>query len=69
MSDGEYEGARVRFTQATDQIRQLGKAYAATSQAAALKRDLSHAIDANRAACRAEKQLDERRGQTGPDCP
>ncbi|HKT09270.1 MAG TPA: protein kinase [Gemmatimonadaceae bacterium] len=69
MSDGEYEGARVRFGQATDQIRQLGKAYAATSQAAALKRDLSHAIDANRAACRAEKQLDERRGQTGPDCP
>ena len=69
MSDGEYEGARVRFAQATDQIRQLGKAYAATSQAAALKRDLSHAIDANRAACRAEKQLDERRGQTGPDCP
>ncbi|HEX6809401.1 MAG TPA: serine/threonine-protein kinase [Gemmatimonadaceae bacterium] len=69
MSDGEYEGARVRFAQATDQIRQLGKAYAATSQAAALRRDLSHAIDANRAACRAEKQLDERRGQTGPDCP
>ena len=69
MSDGEYEGARVRFAQATDQIRQLGKAYAATPQAAALRRDLSHAIDANRAACRAEKQLDERRGQTGPDCP
>ncbi|HEV2178808.1 MAG TPA: serine/threonine-protein kinase [Gemmatimonadaceae bacterium] len=69
MSDGEYEGARVRFAQATDQIHQLGKAYAATSQAAALRRDLSHAIDANRAACRAEKQLDERRGQTGPDCP
>jgi len=69
MSDGEYEGARVRFAQATDQIRQLGKEYATTSQAAALRRDLSHAIDANRAACRAEKQLDERRGQTGPDCP
>ena len=69
MADGEYEGARVRFAQATDQIHQLEKAYAATSQAAALRRDLSHAIDANRAACRAEKQLDERRGQTGPDCP
>lgn len=69
MSDGEYEGARVRFAQAGDQIRQLGKAYAVTSQVADLRRDLSHAIDANRAACRAEKQLDERHGQTGPDCP
>ena len=69
MADGEYEGARVRFAQADDQIRQLGKPYAATTQAVALRRDLSHAIDANRAACRAEKQVDERRGQTGPDCP
>ncbi len=69
MTDGEYEGARVRFAQAGDQIRQLGKAYAVTSQVADLRRDLSHAIDANRAACRAEKQLDERHGQTGPDCP
>jgi len=69
MADGEYEGARVRFGQADDQIKQLAKPYAATSQAAALRHDLSHAIDANRAACRAEKQLDERRGQTGPDCP
>ncbi|HKV50172.1 MAG TPA: protein kinase [Gemmatimonadaceae bacterium] len=69
MADGEYEGARVRFGQAEDQLRQLGKPYAATTQAVALRRDLSHAIDANRAACRAEKQLDERRGQTGPDCP
>ena len=69
MADGEYEGARVRFAQADDQIRQLGKPYAATTQAVALRRDLSHAVDANRAACRAEKQVDERRGQTGPDCP
>jgi serine/threonine-protein kinase len=69
MADGEYEGARVRFLQAADQIKQLDKPHAATTQAVALRRDLSHAIDANRAACRAEKQLDERRGQTGPDCP
>jgi len=69
MSDGEYEGARVRFSQAEDGLRQLGKPYAVTAQAVALRRDLSQAIDANRAACRAEKQLDERRGQTGPDCP
>ena len=69
MADGEYEGARVRFGQAEDQLRQLDKPYAVTAQAVALRHDLSHAIDANRAACRAEKQLDERRGQTGPDCP
>jgi serine/threonine-protein kinase len=69
MADGEYEGARVRFGQAEDQLSQLGKPYAVTAQAVALRHDLSHAIDANRAACRAEKQLDERRGQTGPDCP
>ncbi len=69
MADGEYEGARVRFGQAEDQLSQLSAPYATLSQVVALRRDVSHAIDANRAACRAEKQLDERRGQTGPDCP
>jgi len=69
MGDGEYEGAQVRFAQAGDQIRQLGRQYTALFAVAALRHDLSQAIDANRRACRAEKQLDERRGQTGPDCP
>jgi serine/threonine-protein kinase len=69
MADGEYEGAQVRFSQAGDQLRQLGRPYTALSAVVALRHDLSQAIDANRRACRAEKQLDERRGQTGPDCP
>ncbi|HEX5409871.1 MAG TPA: serine/threonine-protein kinase [Gemmatimonadaceae bacterium] len=69
MGDGEYEGAQVRFAQASDQIRQLGRQYTALFAVATLRHDLSQAIDANRRACRAEKQLDERRGQTGPDCP
>ncbi|MGH7635450.1 MAG: hypothetical protein ACRENC_17075 [Gemmatimonadaceae bacterium] len=69
MGDGEYEGAQVRFAQAGDQLRQLGRPYTALVAVAALRHDLSQAIDANRRACNAEKQLDERRGQTGPDCP
>jgi serine/threonine-protein kinase len=69
MSNGEYDGARVRFGQAADQLNQLDRPYAGLPQVAALRQELSKATDANRAACRAEKQVDQRRGQPGPDCP
>ncbi|HEX6533922.1 MAG TPA: serine/threonine-protein kinase [Gemmatimonadaceae bacterium] len=69
MSDGQYEGALVRFGQASDKLRALVARYPDDPDVKSLRRDLDAARSANRDACRAERALAERRGEAGPDCP
>jgi hypothetical protein len=69
MNDGQYEGAIVRFRRAAEQLNDLNERYPSLPQVKALQRDLDQARAANRAACRAEREIAEKRGEQGPECP
>ena len=69
MSEGEYDGAIVRFGNAQDKIAPLARKYADIAQIRALKREIAEALSQNRAACKAERDLALAHGSSAPDCP
>lgn len=70
MSEGEYDGAVVRFGNAQDKIAPLAKKYADVAQIRSLKREIGEALSQNRAACKAERDLAlAHGGAPAPDCP
>jgi serine/threonine protein kinase len=70
MSEGEYDGAVVRFGNAQDRIAPLAKKYADVAQIRSLKREIGEALSQNRAACKAERDLAiAHGGAAAPDCP
>ncbi|MBK5189821.1 MAG: hypothetical protein JJD97_16375, partial [Gemmatimonadaceae bacterium] len=70
MSEGEYDGAVVRFGNAQDKIAPLAKKYADVAQIRSLKREIGEALSQNKAACKAERDLAlEHGGNPAPDCP
>jgi serine/threonine protein kinase len=70
MSEGEYDGAVVRFGSAQDKITPLARKYADVPQIRALRREISEAMSQNHAACKAERDLALEHGSTSPpECP
>ena len=70
MSEGEYDGAVVRFGSAQDKIAPLARKYADVAQIRALKRDIGEALSQNHAACKAERDVARSHGDSaGGECP
>jgi phage host-nuclease inhibitor protein Gam len=70
MSEGQYDGAVVRFGSAQDKIAPLARKYADVPQIRALRRDINEALSQNHAACKAERDLALEHGSTSPpECP
>jgi len=70
MSEGEYDGAVVRFGNAQDKIAPLARKYADVTQIRTLRREISEALSQNRAACKAERDLAVAHGSDSlPNCP
>lgn len=70
MSEGEYDGAVVRFGNAQDKIAPLARKYADVTQIRTLRREISEALSQNRAACKAERDLAVAHGSDSlPTCP
>jgi serine/threonine protein kinase len=70
MSEGEYDGAVVRFGNAQEKIAPLARKYADVTQIRTLRREISEALSQNRAACKAERDLAVAHGSdSAPDCP
>jgi hypothetical protein len=70
MSEGQYDGAVVRFGSAQDKIAPLARKYADVPQIRALRREINEALSQNHAACKAEHDLALEHGSTSPpECP
>jgi serine/threonine protein kinase len=70
MSEGEYDGAVVRFGSAQDKIAPLARKYADVAQIRSLKRDIGEALSQNHAACKAERDVARSHGDSaGGECP
>ena len=70
MSEGEYDGAVVRFGSAQDKIAPLARKYADVAQIRSLQRDIHEALSQNHAACKAERDVARSHGDSvGGECP
>jgi eukaryotic-like serine/threonine-protein kinase len=70
MSEGQYDGAVVRFGSAQDRITPLARKYVDVPQIRALRREINEALSQNHAACKAERDLALEHGSTSPpECP
>ena len=69
MEDGEYEMAVVRLSNAQDQLLDIARKYPDLAPIKSLKKEITDAVAANRAACKAEREDAIQRGTTPPECP
>ena len=70
MSEGQYDGAVVRFGSAQDKIAPLARKYADVAQIRSLRREINEALSQNHAACKAERDVAKSHGDSvGGECP